>query len=151
LARIGAFGGTMLGVAIVSWAVFMAYNGLGTGYFRNQDFYLTFRTIEQVPNTSIYTSGSASAQIASFVASVSYQAGVLVSVAVVVLVLTLLLRLRTRRPLAPAERRLAIATAANCAAIGAFFLINNTHNGFIFASLTLVPVMIGVAISRSRV
>jgi hypothetical protein len=148
-ARITAFGGAMLGVAIASWAVFIAYNGLGTRYFRALDFHSTFLGIEQVPNTSIYTSGSGSAQISSFVASLSGQAGVLVRVAVVVVVLVLARWLWARRPLGSAERRLALATVGNFAGIAGFFLINNTHNGFIFASLTLVPVMIAVAIGRS--
>ncbi len=149
LARIGAFGGAMLGVAIVSWAIFLAYNGLGTDYFRKQDFRATFLGVEQVPNTSVYTSGSVSAQISAFAASVSYQAGVLVRVAAVVLVLVLVRRLWMRRPLGSAERRLAIATAGNFVGIAGFFLINNAHNGFIFAGFTFVPVMIGAAIHRS--
>lgn len=149
LARIAAFGGAMLGAAIASWAIFIAYNGLGVNYFRTLDLHATFLGIEQVPSTSIYTSGSAAAQFSSFAATVSYQAGVLVRVAVVVLVLALGRFAWTRRPLGAAERRLAVATAGNFASFAGFFLINNTHNGFIFASLTFVPVMIAAMLGRS--
>jgi hypothetical protein len=149
LTRIVAFGGAMIGVAIASWAIFLVYNGLGSHYFRTTDFQSTFHGIEQVPNTSIYSSGSVGAQISSFADSVSYQAGALVYVALLVLALASARWFWTRRALASAERRLAIATAGNCAGIAGFFLINNTHNGFIFASLTLVPVMMGAAIGRS--
>src|SRR6185369_13840890 len=38
----------------------------------------------------------------------------------------------------------------NFAAFAAFFLINNTRNGFVFASQTLVPVMLATAIRDSR-
>src|SRR4029453_15417956 len=122
-------------------AVFLAYNRIDAEYFRRQDFHSAFRGIEQVPNTSIYTSGSAWAQLSTFAASLSYQAGALVRIAVVVIVIALARWLWTRRPLGSAERRLAVATAANCAGFAGFFLINNAHNGFIFAALTLIPVM----------
>jgi hypothetical protein len=147
--RVLSFGGAMLAVALACWATFLLYHRIGADYFRQQDFWTTFLTIEQVPHTSVYTSGSAAAQLATFAESLRYQAGALIAVAVVIFVLAAVRRLRTHMPLAPLESRLAIVTAANFAAIGGFFLINNAHNGFIFASLTLVPVLLAVVIRGS--
>jgi hypothetical protein len=147
--RITAFGGAMLATALIDWTVFLVYNRLGSDYFRNQDFHSTFLGIEQVPSTSIYTSGSAMAQLSAFAASVRYQGG---EVGWLVLVFALPIvarRLWTRTTLSPAEYRLAVAGGANFAAIAGFFLINNTHNGFIFASLTLVPVLLAVGLRGS--
>ncbi len=149
--NIAAFGGAMLATALFDWAVFVNYNHIGLDYFRNQDFHSTFLRIEQVPSTSIYTSGSVTAQIASFAASVQYQGGVIAWLALAFALPIVLRRLWTHTALSPFERRLAIATGANFAAIAGFFLINNTHNGFIFASLTLVPVLLAVVLRESRV
>ena len=151
VARIAGFGGAMVATAIAAWGGFLAYNGLDADRLSRQDPHATFLGIEQVPNTSIYTSGSATAQISSFIATMSFQAGVVVRVAAVMLVLALVRRVWTRRSLASAERRLALAAAGNFAGIAGFFVINNTHNGFIFAALTLVPVVIAAVIGRSWV
>ena len=147
--RILAFGGAMLTVAVVDWTVFLAYNHIGLTYFRNQDFGQTFLRIEQVPGTSIYTSGSALRQLSSLVASVRYQGGEIVWLLLLFAAPIVLWRLWNRTPPSPVERRLTIAAGANFAAIAGFFLINNTHNGFIFASLTLLPVLLAVGLRNS--
>jgi len=147
--RILAFGTGMLATAAACWMVFVTYNGIGLSYFRDQDFWSAFTTIEQVPNTSIYTSGSVTTQLSSYAATMSFQAGVLVRLAIVLAIVVVLRRLRT--PATPFEHRLTTTTAANFAAVTGFFLINNTHNGFNFASLTLVPVLLAVTIRDSWV
>jgi hypothetical protein len=151
LKYVAAFGGAMLATALFDWGVFVTYNRIGLDYFRNQDFHSTFLRIEQVPSTSIYTSGSVSAQLSTFAASVQYQAGAIVWLALVFAVPIAVRRLWVRTALNRFERRLAVASGANFAAIAGFFLINNTHNGFIFASLTLVPVLLAVGLRESWV
>jgi hypothetical protein len=149
IARVAAFGGAMLAVAVVSWSIFIAYNGIDRQYFRDRDFHTIFLGIEQVPNSSIYTSGSVYAQLSSYAATMSYQVGVLVRLGLIFLALGAVRWFWTRAPLGMAERRLAIATAANFAGIAGFFLINNTHNGLNFAAMTLVPVAIAAGIRGS--
>ena len=150
LARILSFAAGMLPVALAAWTVFLTYHGIGADYFRHQDFGSVFNGVEQVPGTSIYTSHSVAAQLSSFAQTMSQHAPVLFVLAIVVLPLALLLRRRRGTPLLPSERRLAIAAAANFAAIGGFFLINHSQNGFNFASLTLVPVLLAVVVRDSR-
>src|SRR5207302_814174 len=129
--RIVSFGGSMLAMAIACWATFLTYHSIGTNYFRHQDFWSTFTGIEQVPGTSIYTSRNPMAQLASFIETMHKQADVLLRIAATVFVFRVLRRVLADAPMTPAERRLAIGTATNFAAIASFFLINNTHNGFI--------------------
>ncbi len=151
LLRISLFAAGMLATAIACWATFLAYHSIGADYFRHQDFQSTFLGVEQVPGTSIYTSRSVSAQLSSFITMMGYQSGVLVRLGLAVAALAIVLRVFRGQSLLPAERRLAIATGANFAAIAGFFLINNTHNGFIFASFTLIPVLAAVTIRGSWV
>jgi hypothetical protein len=149
LMRLFAFGGAMLGVGLACWATFLTYRGIGASYFLHGEFWPTFAGIEQVPGTSIYTSHSMAKQLAEIANTMRFHVGVLFRVAVVLLPLAVALRLWAHAPLTPAERRLGTAAAANFVAIAGFFLINNTHNGFIFASMTLVPVALAVAIRGS--
>ena len=149
--RVLAFGGAMLAVAVGGWGIFLAYRSIGPAYFERQEFWSLFTGIEQVPGSSIYTSGSVTEQLTTFVRTMGYQTGALFRAAVVCLAAVAVLRVWRRMPLTAHEQRLAVATGANLAAIGGFFLINNTHNGFIFASMTLVPVLVAVALRHSWV
>lgn len=150
-ARILAFLATMLATVIACWAVFLLYRSIGPSFFENQDFASMFKGIEQVPGTSIYTSGSPVAQITSFAETINYQGGILLVPAIILGAVALLLRWRQGDRPSPFERRLANAALGNFAGIAGFFLINNTHNGFIFTSLTLIPVLLAVAVRDSRV
>ena len=145
LMRIRAFGGSMVAVIVVCWAVFFWYHGIGLAYWRNLDFSSLFRGVEQVPNTSIYTSRSVTAQLSTFGTMLLFQAGALLRIAVVIGVGMAVYRLFTRRALTAAERRLAVV------AIAGFFLINNSHNGFIFTSLSFAPVLVAVLTGDSWV
>lgn len=150
-ARIGAFAGAMLASAIACWVVFVRYRAIGVDFFRSQDFRSSFLAIEQMPGSSIYTSGSAIEQLSTFSATLRWQASGLLPATIIVGLIAALRRWRSGEPPTPLERSLAIVTAANFVAIAGFFLINNTHNGFIFASLTLMPVALAVAVRDSRV
>jgi hypothetical protein len=147
--RILAFGSALLAVALFDWTVFLAYNHIGLDYFHRQDFGSAWAGIEQVPGRSVYTNDSLATQLADFVESMRSQVGALVLLAAVTVPLALVLRRWRGVVSTPFERRLAIAAAANFAGIAGFFVINGSHNGFIFASMTLVPVVLAESLRGS--
>jgi hypothetical protein len=147
--RIAAFATGMAGAAAACWLAFMLYYRIGLDYFRNQDFAALFAGIEQTPRTSLYTNQSIAEQWATFVDTFTFQLGVPLGRAAIILAAALLLRLVRRAPQSDRERRLSLATLANFAAVSAFFVINGTRNGFIFAALTLVPAWVAVSIRDS--
>jgi hypothetical protein len=151
LMRILAFGGSMLAVVIACWGMFIVYRSIGVRFLRNQDFASLFASVEQVPGTSIYSSHSAAAQVTSFVGTISNQSRALLGWPILFFALALLRRWYSGPPLLPLERRWLIAAGANFTGIAGFFVINNTHNGFIFASLTLLPVVSALALRYSPV
>jgi len=140
--RVCAFAGGMAFTAAVCWTVFLLYNAIGADYFRNLDFRDTLAGVEQVPGRSIYSNDSAVAQVSQFVGTLTYQVGPLLLAAMVGVVCTWLVRRRQHATLTPYERRLTVCTAANFAAFAGFFVINGSYNGFIFASMTVVPVLL---------
>ena len=149
--RAVAFAAAMLTSALACWAVFVRYRGIGLQFFRDQGFWASFLAIEQMPGSSIYTSGSVVEQVSTFVETLRFQGGGLLSATLVVGLVIAVQRWRAGTTVSPLERRLLIVAAANFAGIAAFFLINNTHNGFIFASLALVPVVLAVLVRDSRI
>lgn len=147
--RVLSFGVAMLVTVVAGLLIFVRFRGLDAAYLRHLDWHGMFLGIEQVPGSSIYTSGGPFDQLTSFAFTIARQALELVIVAAVILTIALPQRRRTSP--AGLERRLHHAAWANAAAIAAFFLINNTHNGFIFASLALVPVVVAVVANDSPI
>ena len=149
--RVASFAGGMLASAIACWAVFVWYRDIGVGFFRDQDFRTTFLAIEQMPGSSIYTNSSVGRQLSAYAGYLRWQASGVLPAAVVLCLVAAVRRWRAGSALSPLERRLLIAAAANFAAFAGFFLINNNHNGFIYAALTLVPVVLAVAVRNSPI
>jgi hypothetical protein len=147
--RIACFGGAMLALALIDWTVFLAANHIGIDYFSKQDFQSTWAGIEQVPGRSVYTNPNWTGQFTDFVEMASYQVGVLLRVCAILLPLALLVRRWWATVATPMERRLTIAAVANFAGIAGFFAINGSHNGFIFASTALAPVLLATALHGS--
>ena len=152
VARTAAFGAAMVASALTCWTLFIARNHIARDYFQATQFATAFAGIEQVQGTSIYTSHNPLRQVIEFARTLFGKNDALSFVAVPMLVWALWQR-RTatpRDPAKPVEQRLATAALANLGVLGAFFLINNTHNGFVFASLALAPALIAVVASRLR-
>jgi hypothetical protein len=149
LRRVASFGAAMLAVVLAAWTVFLVYNGIGPEYFQRQDFHSTWIGIEQVPGRSIYTNDSLATQFGDFADVMRYQVGLVLLLAIALLPFAFIRRRWAGASLTAFERRLTTAAAANFAAIAGFFALNGSHNGFIFASVTLVPVLIAVALRGS--
>jgi hypothetical protein len=150
--RTAAFGAAMITSAFACWALFIARNHITLDYFHNTPLSTAFAGIEQVPGTSIYSSHDPLRQVTQLAGTLLRENTVLFVVAAPMVVLALALRLASvQHPaMTPAERRLTTAAGANLAVLATFFLINNTHNGFIFTSLALTPAALAVYAARLR-
>jgi hypothetical protein len=152
--RVAAFGAGMIASAAVCWGLFVARNHITLDYFQKNSIATTFDGIEQVPGSSIYSSHSPLRQVTELVGTLGKRNTTLWYVGLPLFVLLLLTAFRRAelpwRNASDIERRLATAALATFAVVGAFFLINNTHNGFVFASLALVPTLFAVLASRLR-
>jgi hypothetical protein len=150
-ARVVAFGAAMVATAVVSWAIFMVYHGIGPAYFRSVGFKNLFAGIEQNHGTSIYTSWSALTQL-YFIADSLFGAGW--SFIVPLVAFAVARRIgggpAAAEPVPPLRRRFFTATFANFVFFGAFFAINNAENGFVYVAHALVPVLLAVVASRLR-
>ena len=144
-----AFSLAMLLTAIGCWAIFLFYHGIGADYFRRHEFGAVFAGIEQVPGSSIYTSGSVGRQIEEFRNTIAYQAPVPARFVLALAVVLPILLWQGHR-FTPIHRRLALAAGLNLLTISGFFLINNTHNGFNFAAYALIPALAAVVFGRSQ-
>lgn len=152
LARTAAFGAAMITSAFACWALFIARNHITLDYFHNTPFSTAFAGIEQVPGTSIYSSHDPLRQVTQLAGTLVRENRVLCVIAAAMILLALGLRLASvhQAAMTPAQRRLATAAGANLAMLGTFFLINNTHNGFVFTSLALVPAALAALAARLR-
>jgi hypothetical protein len=144
--RIAAYGAGMVAVAALAWTGWALFNGLDASFFRPANLRAHFAGVEQVPGTSIYSSGSWARQVTGLGTSLLAAAGP-------VLLIGLLAAIQEgrrvlRREASPGDVRLLVAALAVLGAVGGFFLINNNRNGFIYAGIAVLPLLVARAASR---
>jgi hypothetical protein len=145
--RAASFALGMLVVFSASWAAWFAFNGLDRSFFELARLRALFGGVEQVPGTSIYSSHSPWGQVVGLCRTLVNQGSLLVPAGALAAFVEVR---RLRDPdTSPGERRLTVATLACFASVGAFFLINNNRNGFNYAGLALVPLLVARAASRA--
>ncbi|MFI5360711.1 MAG: hypothetical protein ACHQ49_01975 [Elusimicrobiota bacterium] len=133
---VGAFLASLVTVTASALLILCAYHRIGAEFFRHADFSRTFHNIEQMPQSSIYTSGRWSKQAADLLRMMHYHAGKGL--------LALLAALAAVAASRPRSRAAAAVGLASTASYAAFFLINNTQNGFMFAAFLSVPLLLCV-------
>ena len=147
-ARVAAYGAAMVTVAAACWLAWLRFNGLPLSFLAPANLRTLFGGVEQVPGTSIYSSGSWWSQLTGITRTMGMQ-GRLLAAAGLASVIAEIVRTRIgAAPTRPVERRLLVAAVAIFGAVAGFFFINNTHNGFIFASLSLFPIVVARSVSR---
>jgi hypothetical protein len=147
--RVVSFGAGMVGVAGTSFAVWFFFNRLDVSFFEIGHLRSMFGGVEQVPGTSIYSSGSVVRQVTGLSATLSSQGGLLGVAGLIAWLLELRRFWTVGAAPTPIERRTFVAATALFAMFGAFFLINNYRNGFVYASLALFPLVVAQAASRA--
>ena len=146
---LGAFlrGGALACAA--GYAAFIAYYRITPSYLKGRSFSHMFSQIEQIPGTSIYTSGDIVKQFSDLLNTFrSIGAAPLISLAVVLFGAALMLR-RGRPAFGPDRVRGIVVSVASLLAYSLFFLINNTMNGFVYSVILPIPVLLGVFASQS--
>jgi len=147
------FGAFLAGLAcavLASYAAFAAFHRIPLGYFQGTPFSEIFSKIEQMPMTSIYSSGSPLKQAADFLHTLKYQAtGGLLLLAAAFSGLALLVR-RWRPAFDQAQTRGLALGAASLLFYSLFFLINNSCNGFLYAGVLTLPVILGVLVREQK-
>jgi hypothetical protein len=147
--KVAAYGAGMVTVAVAAWTGWLRFNGLGASFFRPAHLRSLFSGVEQVPGTSIYSSGSWWSQATGISATGLQQGAPLLVLGLVAVIVEVARARGPEGPKAPLDRRLLVAAGAIFAAVAGFFFINNTHNGFIYASLSLLPLVVARAGSRA--
>jgi hypothetical protein len=148
-ARVASYGAGMAIVASACWTGWLLFNGLDASFFAIAHLRSLFGGVEQVPGTSIYSSGSWWKQVVGFYASLRDQGGLLLVVGGLVAMIAEVRRaVRHDVPTRPVDRRLLVAALAAFVTVAGFFFVNNYRNGFIYACLALVPVVVARAASR---
>jgi hypothetical protein len=143
--RVAAYGTGMLAVALAAWTGWALFNGLDISFFRPENLRAHFAGVEQVPGTSIYSSGSWARQAAGLSTSLLASAPLLLPG----LPAAIREGRRARSGAAPpGDVRLLVASLAVFGAVAGFFLVNNNRNGFIYAGLALLPLLVARAASR---
>ena len=141
-----------LSALALSYAVFAARYGIGADYLSRHPFRELFHGVEQLPQSSLYTSGSVPAQLRDFAHTLAVQGYPFLWLALAGAGAALLLRAaRPAPPGAPAlpgSARALLVTGAGSAALALFFLLNNTKNGLVYASL--LPLCFPLAFAASR-
>lgn len=139
------FGGAMSSTVLLCYAVFFAYNRISLDYFRRGSFSEAFAGIEQEAGTSIYTSLDPLKQAADFLESLRFiEAGPFLALAALLGIWTWAAKRGTSRSGGPSARAAGLALM-NLAAYSLFFIINNTHNKFIYVILLPAPVLLSIA------
>jgi hypothetical protein len=146
-ARLWAFGASASAVVLVALLIFCARNHLGARQIFAMNFHEEFSKIEQVPQTSIFTSHSWAAQLRTLLGGVLMIGSPL---AVMAALAAAAGRRAPRTPLTGRERTLLTVALANFAGFALFFLVLNSRNGFIFAALALAPPLLVLPAARSR-
>lgn len=134
---LGVFLAALAAVTVSAYLILLAYHHIGMDYFKHTGLLQTFRNIEQMPQSSIYTSGHWSKQASDLLRTLHHHAGTGL--------LPLLATLAGVTVSRPGSRGSAAAIClASTASYTAFFLINNTQNGFMFAALLSMPLLLCV-------
>ncbi|MBI4676599.1 MAG: tetratricopeptide repeat protein [Elusimicrobia bacterium] len=139
---LGWFLGAMALAVALCLGVFVAYHGVAPEYFERLSAAEAFGKIEQMPGTSIYTSRDPVKQAKDLLNSLLLAGGTTILAATaLLLVLALAARVFSKRAAEPDDA--AWLACANFAAYSLFFLINNSQNGFVYASLLALPLLLG--------
>jgi hypothetical protein len=109
-----------------------------------------FRTFEQVPGTSLATSGSLVLQIETLAGTLVDAGSHLLFLLAGVAVVCLVVHHRSLPDLWRRDREVLVVAGLVFGGFAGFFLINNTRNGFVFASLALVPVALARLVAGTR-
>ncbi|MBI5883803.1 MAG: hypothetical protein HZB91_11955 [Elusimicrobia bacterium] len=158
--RLGLFGRFLAGFAAAlaaAYGVFLARYASGPGFFK-MSFSDLFYGVEQMPGSSIYTSGSWRVQAADLAWTLSLQGRPFIWLALVfgaacVAAWACRLFKKDEGPSLPppsASRALMTAAAGSCG-LALFFLINNRGNGFVYGSLLPLTLLLAHAGSRAKV
>lgn len=145
----GFFVGGFLAALLAAYAAFLLRSGLAMTWFnlRHSRFSAVFREIEQIPESSLYTSRSLLRQVREFAETLHIQGRPLLQAVLAGGVLAILLG-RGRAWLQEPARRASALAGVCAAAFCLFFVLNNSHNGFIFSALLLLPVPLAFALAE---
>ncbi|MDD5627820.1 MAG: hypothetical protein PHU21_02060 [Elusimicrobia bacterium] len=141
--RLRLAGGFLAGFAaalLAAYAAFVVRSGWSLTWFNlaHSPFWSLFQEVEQIPESSLYTSHSLLRQVREFSETLRVQARPLLAAALAGAALTVVLGRGRLWLEGQAARALALASAC-AAAFSLFFIINNSHNGFIFSAVLLLP------------
>ncbi len=106
-----------------------------------------YRKFEQFPGTSLLTSGSVLTQVSMYCGNLYYFDAGLMALLALVLVLGIARYRRAALQRILADRTPWIVATAVFAGFAGFFLFNNARNGFVFASLLLLPVILAIGMT----
>mgnify|MGYP001585924749 FL=1 len=141
---LGRFAAAMGLTVVLCYAAFLAYNGIGPDYFRRSSFPEVFSNIEQEAGTSLYTSRDPLKQVLDYHGSLHFLGAAPFLVLGVVLGAWAWFKKDPVR-LASEAGRPAVLALLNFGAYSLFFLINNTHNKFIYAAWVPLPIFLSAA------
>ncbi|MBI5209584.1 MAG: tetratricopeptide repeat protein [Elusimicrobia bacterium] len=149
-----AWAGAFLAVVLASCAALRARHGIGWEFLRSIDPVRAFFAVEQHPRTSIFTSGDLGKQVADYGWTLFWQGGPFLFLVAAMVPAAFFLRRRgpagSSGSSTPAPALPLAVSFLNLLAFAAFFLINNTSNGFIFAGLLLLPLPLALAAAEPR-
>jgi len=106
-----------------------------------------YRKFEQFPGTSLLTSGSVLTQVSMYCGNLHYFDAGLIALLALVLVLGVARYRQAALRRIRADRMPWIVATAVFAGFAGFFLFNNARNGFVFASLILLPVILAIGMT----
>ncbi len=142
----GAFAGAFAAVLLGAYALFMGLEWGSLEILARTGAGELFSKIEQFPGSSLYSNPNLAKQLTDWINTAGVQGGPALLVFGTACVLLAAVRwegLSGRRK--PALR----LAAAHGLFFSLFFLINNTHNGFVYAALLPVPAVLAVAAGSS--
>ncbi|MBI5622564.1 MAG: DUF2723 domain-containing protein [Elusimicrobia bacterium] len=127
---------------------FVLYRGVTPEYFKRASPGELFGKVEQMPGTSIYTSKDPVKQVKDYAASLNLAGGsTFLPVALLLLVLVPLAKVlpgssKPESGSGASGGMPAVAGWANLGFYSAFFIINNSQNGFVYGSLIGAPFLL---------
>ena len=137
----GGFAAGFAAALAAAYAAFLLRSGPGMTWFNleHSRFWALFRDIEQIPESSLYTSRSLLRQLREFGEALRIQGRPLLQAVLASGVLVLLAGRGRAWIEEPAVKACALSVVC-AAAFSLFFIVNNSHNGFIFSVALLLPV-----------
>ncbi len=136
------FAASMALAVVLGYAVFLVYNGIGPEYFGRISFPEVFSNIEQETGTSLYTSRDPLKQVLDYHGSLHFLGAAPFLALGVALGAWAWIKNRGARSRFPSAASMALM---NFAVYSLFFLINNTHNKFIYVAWLPLPILLSAA------